>query len=523
MPRQLSMLLIDLLLIALASLGALFLRDNLEVSSDRVLSLLPYLGLTLAVAVPVLMVFGLNRSIWRLSTMSDYMSVVTAVVVIVPAAVILGFIANRLDGVARSLPVLQAILMVFLSVGGRVLTRQRHALRKRSVAVPAVMPVALEGRETILVVGLNRITELYLLSVAEFAADRIRIAGLLGRSERHTGRLVQQHRVLGMPEQVASVLKTLEVHGVFVNRIVVTTAFIRLSSKAQAALLEIERTSDIKLDLFAERLHLDMSVEDRASQQAVKAQPKDHSRTFSFGMADLEALAKRPYWRFKRVFDFAGAACLIIILSPLILLVAALAAIDLGIDATFWQQRPGLRGQPFKLYKFRTMAPAHDAQGRRLPDEKRLSMIGRFLRRTRLDELPQLYNILVGEMSFVGPRPLLPADQPAAYAARLLVRPGLTGWAQIKGGREISAADKAALDVWYVQNASFALDLEILARTGLMIIFGDRVNGEAIGRAWRELREAGICSSTELAGGQNPFAASGSPQKASMPHNCGCR
>ena len=96
------------------------------------------------------------------------------------------------------------------------------------------------------------------------------------------------------------------------------------------------------------------------------------------------------------------------------------------------------------------------------------------MRRTRLDELPQLINILLGQMSFIGPRPLLPVDQPADYAARLVVRPGLTGWAQVKGGRDISPADKAALDIWYVHNASLALDARILLNTVAMVLFGER-------------------------------------------------
>ena len=121
------------------------------------------------------------------------------------------------------------------------------------------------------------------------------------------------------------------------------------------------------------------------------------------------------------------------------------------------------------------------------------SRIGRFLRRTRLDELPQLFNILAGQMSFVGPRPLLPVDQPAAYSARKFVRPGLTGWAQVNGGRSVSAADKAALDVWYIENASFALDFKIFARTLAVVLFGERSNAAMIGRAWSDLSVLGVC------------------------------
>ena len=193
--------------------------------------------------------------------------------------------------------------------------------------------------------------------------------------------------------------------------------------------------------------------------------------------------------RLKRVFDLTLAAALMVLMMPVIVLIGLVVAFDVGLPTVFWQQRPGARGRPFKLYKFRTMRSAHDEQGLRIPDDERLSAIGRFLRRTRLDELPQLYNILIGEMSFVGPRPLLPVDQSADFAARLMAQPGLTGWAQVKGGREISASDKAALDVWYLRNASLWLDIVILARTVPTIVFGERTETEAIRQAWDDLAQ----------------------------------
>lgn len=133
------------------------------------------------------------------------------------------------------------------------------------------------------------------------------------------------------------------------------------------------------------------------------------------------------------------------------------------------------------------MGPARDQQGRQLSDAERLSFLGRFLRRVRLDELPQVYNVLIGQMSLVGPRPLLPADQSPAATARLELRPGLTGWAQIKSGRHLSIDDKAALDLWYVKNASFGLDVAILLGTARTILFGERVDRHAIRQAWHAL------------------------------------
>jgi lipopolysaccharide/colanic/teichoic acid biosynthesis glycosyltransferase len=210
----------------------------------------------------------------------------------------------------------------------------------------------------------------------------------------------------------------------------------------------------------------------------------------------LAALARRPYWRVKRSLDIAGALLAGAIALPIGVLASFLLALEIGPHVIFWQQRPGLGGRPFRLYKLRTMAAAHDEHGRLRTEAERILPIGSFMRRTRLDELPQLYNILRGDMSFVGPRPLLPVDQGAEHAARLLVRPGLTGWAQVTGGRTISAADKAALDVWYVRNASLPLDLRILVRTAHMVLRGESVQAAAIDRAWRELSEEGICTAT---------------------------
>jgi lipopolysaccharide/colanic/teichoic acid biosynthesis glycosyltransferase len=126
------------------------------------------------------------------------------------------------------------------------------------------------------------------------------------------------------------------------------------------------------------------------------------------------------------------------------------------------------------------MRAAHDSAGNRIPDELRCSKVGHFLRRTRLDELPQLYNILVGEMSFVGPRPLLPIDQPENKNLRLLVRPGLTGWAQVNGGRDLAPEEKAVLDVWYIAHASLWLDIRIVLRTVIEMVKGERPRGEAV-------------------------------------------
>jgi lipopolysaccharide/colanic/teichoic acid biosynthesis glycosyltransferase len=498
--RQVQLLVIDLFLVVLATALALVLRDNLEISEARLEDIEHYLVFTLAVALVVLPAFGTSRAVWRFTAMADYMRVLAATVAIAVGAVTVGFHFNRMDGIARVVPILQGLLILFCLIGARILMRLWHAAWEEPIQPAA--PQGLSGCETVLVSGIGGLANLYLRSAAQFAPDRVRIVGLLCHNDRYIGRFVQGHPILGTPEKIADTLRLLEIHGVFVDRIVVATAFETLSSQAQDALLDIEKATNISLEFLIEQMGLGLRSSGRYPSSAGET---DSRAAFVVGVDDLAALTQRPYWRFKRALDLVGASGLLTVLAPFMLFVAILVAVDVGLPVTFWQQRPGLNGRPFKLRKFRTMAAAHDASGQRATDDERTSGVGRFLRRTRIDELPQLLNILSGEMSFVGPRPLLLIDQPAAFAARLHVLPGLTGWAQVKGGREISAADKAVLDVWYIRNASLALDLEIVLCTVAMVVFGEQVNDAAIRRAWYELRQAGVCTWTEVATERAPI------------------
>lgn len=170
----------------------------------------------------------------------------------------------------------------------------------------------------------------------------------------------------------------------------------------------------------------------------------------------------------KRIFDLLISTLLLILLSPLMLILALLVWVKLGWPVIFAQDRPGKYGKIFKLYKLRTMRDACDASGTPLPDAERLTPLGSFMRSTSLDELPELVNVIKGEMSLVGPRPLLIAyleRYSPEQARRHDVLPGITGWAQVNGRNAISWEDKFRFDVWYVDNWSFALDIKILFMT----------------------------------------------------------
>ncbi len=181
----------------------------------------------------------------------------------------------------------------------------------------------------------------------------------------------------------------------------------------------------------------------------------------------------------RRVADAIVSFAALIVLSPLLAMIYAGVRITMGSRPVFVQPRVGLNGRIFALYKFRTMSNLRDHSGNLLPDEKRLTALGQFLRSSSLDELPQLWNVLKGDMSLIGPRPLLPEYLPrynAFQRRRHEVRPGITGWVQVNGRNSLSWEEKFALDVWYVDNRNLTLDLKILWMTLLRVIRRDGIS-----------------------------------------------
>jgi len=181
----------------------------------------------------------------------------------------------------------------------------------------------------------------------------------------------------------------------------------------------------------------------------------------------------------KRAFDIVGAGIALLLLSPVIAVTAIAVLVRLGRPIFFRQRRPGLDGRPFGMIKFRTMTNARGPDGELLPDSERLPRFGTFLRSTSLDELPELWNVLVGDMSLVGPRPLLMAyldRYTPEQARRHAVRPGVTGWAQINGRNAIDWDEKFALDVWYVDNHTLRLDQKILTATVMQVFSRRNIN-----------------------------------------------
>jgi len=181
----------------------------------------------------------------------------------------------------------------------------------------------------------------------------------------------------------------------------------------------------------------------------------------------------------KRLFDIFFAALLLILFAPVMVLVALAIRVTMGPPVLFKQKRPGKNGTIFTIYKFRTMREAVNEKGEPLPDMQRLTPLGKVLRATSLDELPQLFNVLKGDMSFVGPRPLLPEYLPlynARQRRRHEVRPGITGWAQVNGRNALNWEERFEMDVWYVEHRTFRLDMKILWLTLVKVLRHEDVN-----------------------------------------------
>ncbi len=222
---------------------------------------------------------------------------------------------------------------------------------------------------------------------------------------------------------------------------------------------------------------------------ALEPQPKPMTATNIHAPFAIEL---PTYFRWKYALDFVVATIVFVASAPFLAVAAEFRISRRQIPLVFWQQRLGAGGRSFTIYKLRTLRPPFDQFGEPIPEDKRSSWAGAFLRRLRLDELPQLFNVLVGEMSLIGPRPLLPRDQPTNPTVRLMVRPGITGLAQVNGGTLLTPSEKDAFDEWYVRHASFWVDLYIVLKTLKVLISGqhrpesDKAATRAIGKATGE-------------------------------------
>jgi lipopolysaccharide/colanic/teichoic acid biosynthesis glycosyltransferase len=430
---------------------ALALRDPNLFSFGHNVEAVVYSSVAFIAGGLMVFVFNLGKNVRGLISMNEVQSVVLAALSAVSVTALIVFSFTRLDFVPRTVPLIHVLVLASLMLTARAIaTKQRRQRERRN-------KVARSEPNHILLIGANRLACSYLRMLNVLDMGRSDVVAILDEDPKLFGRSVLGYPVLAPPSELSRVVHEYAVHGVHINRVLIAANRHADESQLWTKLEDYCQDSMISVGFLGDILGLELGQPPAASP------PPD----------EPPVCRMRAYLRAKRVFDLCIALALSIVFAPVFAIVALGVLIDLGWPITFWQKRDGKDGEPFLIYKIRTMHAPFDRRGRFVEADRRVSRFGEFLRRMRLDELPQLWNVLTGVMSFVGPRPLLPVDQPSTSKYRLQVPPGLTGWAQIHGGKRVDADDKGLLDDWYVEHASLRLDISIILRTVLIVLLGD--------------------------------------------------
>jgi lipopolysaccharide/colanic/teichoic acid biosynthesis glycosyltransferase len=456
----------DVAIVGVAPVFAFLLRDAALVAHAGLEDVFIYCAAGFVAGMASLLYFRLGLIAARFLTYEDVKQCLLAAFATATATAAAAFSVSGLEGVPRSIPGLHFIVLAALLVGFRLLAVERARNVQQN-------EYGSRRTENLLVVGANELAVLYIRLVETASGRRRRVVALLDDDATLFGRSIRGRVVAGAIAAAETTIAEFAVHGIEVDRIVVTYTDLARASRACDQLRALCEARGLALECLSDSLNLGPGAFDVAGR--LRAQHL-HSYVSPIRLED-------GYWRFRRAMDVLLAGSGIVVLAPLFVLVTIAVLIDVGFPSLFWQERVGYRGRRISVHKFRTLRDPLDRHGRMMSDAERLSRMGRFLRATRLDELPQLYDILRGDMSIIGPRPLLPVDMPQGDNFRLLAPPGLTGWAQVHGGKLVTPQEKSALDRWYIYNVSFALDLQILWLTCLAPFRGDRRDELVLRRA----------------------------------------
>ncbi|HEX3944646.1 MAG TPA: sugar transferase [Rhizomicrobium sp.] len=445
---------------------AFVIRDGAINRPDAVLM---YSVAALLISVIVFQWFRISSPIASFFSMHDAVTLARACLIAVSLTAGMLFVFTRLSDAPRSIPIIHFLVLGCGLIGVRAWSRRSDALYRPKIDQPRC-----EELDFVIIVGATRLAWFFSKMVEELSSRELRIIGIIDERPQLVNRTVNGYTIIGLPENLPTIIDEYAIHGINITKVIVAVAPKELTHKARADVWSTCRVKGVPIEWLHETFSV--SSNQTAAPAVRTAAPSAIKDTVAVGI----------YWLVKRVIDVIAALMLLITLLPLIGLVAVLVMADVGFPIVFWQQRIGYLGRPLRVYKFRTMRGSFDRRGRRMSEAERLSVPGRLLRGSRLDEIPQLVNVLKGNMSLIGPRPLLPVDQPKNISLRLHVRPGLTGLAQINGGTSLSADEKDALDEWYIRHASLFLDLKIGLRTIWVLINGNPRNDTQISAALAE-------------------------------------
>src|SRR6185437_3667545 len=461
----------DVMLAALSPLFALNLRAAHLLSPLHTSEVVTYFIICFACSLIAFAIFKICGGIPGYLSVYDVMELAKAVLVAEFMICVIMFALNRLDGIPRSVPTVHALILGTGLVTARLLAQAADRNRKFVKA-----PRNADGEHVILI-GMNDLSVPLMKFLGAAQPGNPTVVALLDEDARWFGRSLNGVRVYGPPGLLDPLIDEFAVHGISIDRVMVCGGATALSASATR---EVHR--------ICARRAVDFSFFPDPFKFASVNPTRDRARHALVNRASGPSAAHvvPAYFRYKKPVERTLAVFLTVALLPLWLIAALLVLLDVGSPILFWQRRIGFGRRPFHIYKFRTLAHPVDRNGRVLAELDRLSWIGRMLRQSRLDELPQLLSVVSGDMALIGPRPLLPRDQPPDPSMRLSVRPGITGWAQVNGGTLLTPEEKEVLDTWYIRHASAWLDARIVAMTLLSLVRGDRRAENALMHAYRE-------------------------------------
>ena len=367
------------------------------------------------------------------------------------------FTLTRLEGIPRSMPLTHGLLLAAGLIAARMVVRVVFSEGKEALDYHS-------RRERIILIGANRFASSFIQLLKAYSPGHEPVIAVLDQDTKMIGRAISGVQVLGAPHELDAIISEFAIHGVATDRVVIAGEADFLSPAVLQEIKRVCKKRQVDLSFLPRMIGV---TEQKLTNVVAISQPVQPS------------FALPSFFWLKRWIDVVGSLILIVLLFPILMIAGVLVLLEVGRPILFWQERLGWKGRSFLIYKFRTLRAPFDSAGNPTLEGRRPLAIGRFLRATRLDELPQLLNVLLGDMSLIGPRPLLPEDQPSNTSIRLSVRPGISGWAQVNGAKLVTKEEKEKLDEWYVRNASLWVDLQIIIMTITVILKG-RVSSEEI-------------------------------------------
>jgi lipopolysaccharide/colanic/teichoic acid biosynthesis glycosyltransferase len=474
----------DLFWALVSPIFALLLRD-VDVNADWSV-IANYWLLSAGFAILAFFAFRLQDGMTRYFSVHEALDIAEAVLFAELMTFAVLFTLTRLDGIPRSIPLIHGLLLAGGLLAARVFVRIMASEDNEP-------PEHQCRRERIILIGANRFASSFIQLLNAYAPQQQRIIAVLDEDAAMTGRAISGVQVLGAPRELDAIINEFAIHGIGTGQILIAGEADFLSAPVLHEVERICKKRQIELTFLPRMIGLS---ERKSTTAAVISKPVESGPTF----------ALPPFFRLKRWIDIIGSLALIVLFFPLLVLAGMLVLLDVGPPIFFWQERLGRKGRSFLIYKFRTLRAPFDSAGNLALGNRQPSAVGRFLRATRLDELPQLLNVLFGEMSLIGPRPLLPEDQPTNTSIRLSVRPGISGWAQVNGAKLVTKEEKEKLDEWYVRNASLWLDLRILMMT-IKVVMRGRVSSQEILADTEQVQSK--TNGLDVASGEEWFAQTG--------------